>query len=360
MKSSRQLTSDVVAKGFDTIHTTHLKLRTAELRTQIRFVVAIDGVTIDLQKMNDLLYRLYGKFLLLISCSLVMSCSENEQSYNHQLHIVATTGMIGDAIKNIVKDSADVVTLMGPGVDPHLYKATRGDSKKLNEADVIFYNGLHLEGKMTEVFKKLSKVKSVYAVSDSINQSKLIADPRFPTGVDPHIWFDVRLWIEAVQYISEVLQKKDTIHATYYQQNTHTYLQQLDSLHTAVKAAIQKIPKAQRVLVTAHDAFGYFGNAYDIEVRGLQGVSTVSEFGLKDVVDLVEFIIDRNIKAIFVETSVPAKPLKAVIEGCKKRGYRVVIGGNLYSDAMGEAATLGGTYIGMVCSNVQTITNALE
>lgn len=310
--------------------------------------------------MNAILCRLYSKFLLPISCLFVVCCSESEQRHTHRLCILATTGMIGDTIKNIVKDSADVITLMGPGVDPHLYKAKQGDLIKLTKANVIFYNGLHLEGKMGEILKKLSKVKPVYAVSDTINQSKLIVDPNFSTGIDPHIWFDVRLWMDVVQYINEVLQKENASYATEYQQNTNAYLKQLNTLHTAVQEAIKKIPETQRVLITAHEAFGYFGKAYGIQVKGLQGVSTVSEFGLKDVVDLVNFIIINNIKAIFVETSVPAKPIQAVIEHCKKRGYKVVIGGDLYSDAMGEAGTFKGTYIGMIHSNVQTITDALK
>lgn len=277
-----------------------------------------------------------------------------------KLRIVTTTGMIRDAVENVAGDQADVISLMGPGVDPHLYKATQGDLQKLTDADVIFYNGLHLEGKMGEVLEKLGKTKPVIAVASQIPDSLLRAVPGFQGTHDPHIWFDVKLWENAVRTVSDYLQQHDTTHATYYSERSHRYVQQLDSLHEQVKNSIRQIPEPQRVLITAHDAFGYFGDAYNIQVRGLQGISTVSEFGLRDVTELVTFIISRKIKAIFVETSVSQKSIEAVVEGCRQNHWNVKIGGSLYSDAMGPSGTPEGTYIGMVSANVKIIVDALK
>jgi manganese/zinc/iron transport system substrate-binding protein len=291
---------------------------------------------------------------------LMYGCDPRQENNNKKLRIVTTTGMIEDAVKNVVGDKADVEALMGPGVDPHLYKATQGDLQKLTSSDIIFYNGLHLEGKMGEVFEKLSFQKSVVAVSQNIAPARLRKVPEFNNNYDPHIWFDVNLWTEAVKEVSRFMQEKDTVNADYYKQNTSAYLQKLDSLHIFVRTEIATIPKSQRVLITAHDAFGYFGEAYDIEVKGLQGISTLSEYGLRDVSNLVDFIITNKIKAVFVETSVSSKAINAVVEGCQLSGYDVIVGGNLYSDAMGAKGTPDGTYEGMVRTNVKTIVNALK
>lgn len=299
-------------------------------------------------------------FLILFLTTWLLSCSTKSKETSGKLSIVTTTGIIEDAVKQIAGEHANVIALMGPGVDPHLYKATQGDLNKLTESNLVFYNGLHLEGKMGEVLEKLARTKPVVAVAENIPDSLLRKVPGFDGAHDPHIWFDVLLWKEAVNTISITLQNQDSTHAIYYQARTSRYLATLDSLHEAVTQALNSIPESQRVLITAHDAFGYFGDAYAIEVRGLQGISTVSEFGLRDVTDLVDFIIDRKIKAIFVETSVSEKSINAVIEGCRKQGWEVVIGGSLYSDALGESGTPEGTYLGMVNHNVKTITEALR
>ncbi|GCC50216.1 manganese transporter [Chryseotalea sanaruensis] len=291
--------------------------------------------------------------------TLVIACKPKQKGeLRERLMIVTTTGMIADAVKNVTGDGADVISLMGAGVDPHLYKATQGDLQKLTDADVIFYNGLHLEGKMAEVLEKLGRTKTVIPVTQAIqeNELRLITE-----GIhDPHIWFDVKLWKNAVVEVEKNLSTVDSAKQHVYKVNAARYLTQLDSLDNAVSQQIQTIPATQRVLITAHDAFGYFGDAYAMEVRGLQGISTVSEFGLKDVTELVDFIISRKIKAIFVETSVSEKSINAVIEGCQNKGWQVSIGGSLYSDAMGEANTPEGTYIGMVSKNVSTIVSALQ
>ncbi|WP_420581673.1 metal ABC transporter solute-binding protein, Zn/Mn family [Reichenbachiella sp.] len=288
------------------------------------------------------------------------SCEPSSNTRSGRLKVVTTTGMIYDAVINIAGDSVDVQALMGPGVDPHLYKATQGDLKKLQDANLIFYNGLHLEGKMGEVFEKLSRVKPVSAVTENIPDSLFRASELYPGTFDPHIWFDVSLWKKAVKNVHQRLVKADELNKKYYDKNAAKYLLQLDSLHSSVKKAIFQIPETQRMLITAHDAFGYFGEAYGIEVKGLQGISTLSEPGLKDVADLVNLIVKNKIKAVFIETSVSKKAINAVVEGCKLEGHSVLIGGSLYSDAMGPFGQFEGTYIGMVHTNVETIVKALK
>jgi len=277
-----------------------------------------------------------------------------------KLRIVTTTSMIKDAVVNIAGDKAEVIALMGPGVDPHLYKATQGDLQKLTDADIVFYNGLHLEGKMGEVLEKLGKQKPVVAVAQNIPDSLLREVPGFAGTHDPHIWFDVQLWKEAVKGISNFLIETDTTNKAFYEQRSLSYLTKLDSLHTAIQIKLKEIPEQQRILITAHDAFGYFGDAYGIKVRGLQGISTMSEFGLRDVTELVDFIISNKINAIFIESSVSPKSIEAIQEGCEKKGWNVKIGGSLYSDAMGTDGTPEGTYLGMVNANVNTIVSGLK
>ena len=306
--------------------------------------------------------KVFNYISLLFICLVFLGCGvqSKENPLDSGIKIVTTTGMIADVVHNIVKDSANVIALMGSGVDPHLYKATQGDLKKLSEADLVFYNGLHLEGKMGEVLSKLGRTKSVVAVAEGLQQSRLRKVPEFDNNYDPHIWFDVQIWMEAVKYMRDQLKVAMPGSVAFLEENTDQYLQKLKELDSMVKARILEIPKESRVLITAHDAFGYFGNAYDIEVRGLQGISTLSEFGLKDVTDLVNFIADNKIKAVFVETSVSEKAIQAVVEGCRDKGHAVQIGGNLYSDAMGTTGTFEGTYVGMVTSNVNTIVSALK
>jgi manganese/zinc/iron transport system substrate-binding protein len=296
-----------------------------------------------------------------IISSLFIACSSKDsKEKSDKLMIVTTTGMIKDAVQQVAGSRAEVISLMGAGVDPHLYKATQGDVEKLTNANIVFYNGLHLEGKMGEVLEKLSHMKPVVAVSSEIPEKDLRTVPGFQGAHDPHIWFDVKLWENSVRAVEKTLSKEDPSHAAEYQSNAAKYIARLDSLHDAVKAKVAEVPEQQRVLITAHDAFGYFGDAYNIQVRGLQGISTVAEFGVRDVTDLVNFIIERKIKAIFVETSVSQKSIEAVVEGCQQKGWNVKIGGSLYSDAMGNAGTPEGNYIGMVNANVKTIVDALK
>lgn len=290
------------------------------------------------------------------------SCKQETSKTNTTLKIVTTTGMIGDAVKNIVGDKANVTILMGPGVDPHLYKATQGDLNALRGGDIIFYNGLHLEGKMQEVFDRLAESKKVYPVSAGIPENKLrtVAQVNGIKTHDPHIWFDVQLWILCVQEIGNKMSIADPANAEYYQQQTKKYITELEGLDIYVREKMQAIPEANRILITSHDAFGYYGEAYGIKVRGLQGISTAAEFGLKDITDMVNMIIADKIKAVFVESSVSQKSIQAVVEGCNQKNHPVKTGGTLYSDAMGAAGTEEGNYIGMVKHNANVMYDALK
>ncbi|MFZ9982234.1 MAG: metal ABC transporter solute-binding protein, Zn/Mn family [Cyclobacteriaceae bacterium] len=299
-------------------------------------------------------------FSLAFICLILGSCTPDKSAKNGKITIVTTTGMIRDAAERVAGAAADVTSLIGPGVDPHLYKASQGDLIKLTNADIIFYNGLHLEGKMGEVLEKLGRLKPVIAVTRDIPDTLLRTAPGFAGAHDPHIWFDVSLWKNSVITIQEELSGRYPVYDSVFRSNAAKHLQELDSLHREVFEHFSKVPSERRVLITAHDAFGYFGDAYKTEVRGLQGISTLSEFGLRDVTDLVNFIVERKIKAIFIESSVSPKSIRAVIEGCRKKNWEVTIGGTLYSDAMGPEGTPEGTYPGMVRANVKTIIEALK
>jgi manganese/zinc/iron transport system substrate-binding protein len=275
-----------------------------------------------------------------------------------KLDVVTTTGMIGDLVENIGGKHVEVTSLMGPGVDPHLYKATQGDVKTLDSADMIFYNGLHLEGKMTDIFEMMSKDKPTIAVTEDFkeNQLRKVSEKEH----DPHVWFDVKLWIVAAEAVKKELIAKDPDHEAEYRENYEEYVLQLEELDKYVHEEINKVPEDQRVLVTAHDAFGYYGQSYGLDVRGLQGINTLSEYGSKDVTDMRNYLVENKIKAIFIESSVPKKAIEAVIQGAGKQGHKVEIGGELFSDAMGERGTEEGTYIGMVRHNTDTIVRALK
>lgn len=299
-------------------------------------------------------------FILITAGSLVLIQGCDSENNDNSNTIVCTTGMVGDAVKNLVRDEMEVQVLMGPGVDPHLYKAVHSDIEKLSKAKIVCYNGLHLEGKMTDVLENLNTNNNTttIAFSDGVDEKRLRTTQG--SAYDPHIWFDVDLWTQGVIYAGQQIAKNNPEIKDKVMYNLNRYLMDLDSLHLWVKAQLQQVPKESRVLITAHDAFGYFGRAYDIEVNGLQGISTVAQAGIKDRKDLVDLIIKRKIKAIFVETSISDKQLKAIVEDCKSRGHDVKIGGNLYSDAMGIEGSGADNYIGMVKTNVNTIVNALK
>ncbi len=283
-----------------------------------------------------------------------------DQAARATYRVVATVGMIGDIVKNVAGDRAEVQTLIGEGVDPHLYKPTRNDVVKLSRADIVFYNGLMLEGKMGDVLIRVARSgKPVYAVTEAILDQGDYVITTESEHYDPHVWMDVAGWMRAVGVVRDALIEFDPSHEQAYRANADAYLEKLKELDEYARACFESIPEHARVLVTAHDAFNYMGRAYGLEVRGIQGLSTESEAGVQDIERLVQFLVDRRIPAVFVESSVADKNVRALVEGAAARGHAVRIGGTLFSDAMGPAGTYEGTYIGMIDHNVTTITRAL-
>lgn len=299
------------------------------------------------------------KTILILFTALAFLNCKNEKKANGKLNVVTTTSMITDLVKNIGGDNINLQGLMGSGVDPHLYKASEGDVSKLANADIIFYNGLHLEGKLVEVFEKMKNIKTI-AISDVLDKSTLIGSDYFASNYDPHIWFDVDYWEQATQFVVHKLSEAIPEQKTTFEANGKSYIQQLNTLKSKLETTINTLPKEQRILVTAHDAFNYFGKAFDFEVVGLQGLSTATEAGVQDVQKLAAFIIEKNVKAIFVESSVPKRTIEALQAAVKSKDHDVIIGGTLYSDALGNAGTIEGTYIGMFEYNVNTIVDALK
>lgn len=298
---------------------------------------------------------------LVFAASLLAACgsrTERGPAEGGKLKVTATTGMITDVAREIGGGRVAVTGLMGPGVDPHLYKASQGDIKKLEDADLILYSGLHLEGKLNSIFEKMAKKLRVVAVTRDIPEERLMT---VKNGAhDPHVWFDVQLWAIAAGTIRDALIEADPDGKAVYEKAAADYLAKLEALDAYAREQIASIPEKDRVMVTAHDAFGYFGKAYGIEVVGLQGISTAAEYGSKDVTSLRDMLVERKIKAVFVESSVPKRSIEAVIEGARKLGHEIRIGGELFSDAMGKEGTVEGTYIGMVRHNVDTIASSLK
>ncbi|MCX7784166.1 MAG: zinc ABC transporter substrate-binding protein [Meiothermus sp.] len=275
------------------------------------------------------------------------------------LRIVATVNFVTDLVQQVGGNRVRVEGLMGAGVDPHLYKASAGDVRKLQQAHLIFYSGLYLEGKMMELLERLPKA---IALTDAIPRERLIRPPGGFEGqytYDPHVWFDVTLWKLTVGQVESALSKADPAGAAYYRANAAAYGQRLDQLDAFIRQQITRVPARQRVMITAHDAFAYFGRRYGLEVRGLQGVSTLSEAGTRDVQQLADFIVQRRIRAVFVESSVPRRALEAVVAAVRARGWNVAVGGELFSDAAGNPGTPEGTYAGMMEHNIRTIVNGL-
>jgi manganese/zinc/iron transport system substrate-binding protein len=303
-------------------------------------------------------------FVLLTLAALLSACEVQDFALrpidgSRPVRAVATTNFVTDLVQQIGGERVQVTGLMGPGVDPHLYKASAGDVRKLTQADIVFYGGLFLEGKMVELFERMPKA---IAVTDAIPRELLIAPKGGFEGqytYDPHVWFDVSLWAYTAEAVRDGLSRVDPAGAGYYAQHTRQYQARLRALDEWVRREIERIPPAQRVMVTAHDAFSYFGRRYGLEVRGLQGVSTVAETGTRDVQDLATFLAQRGIRAIFVESSVPRRSIEAVVAAVRARGKELSIGGELFSDAAGNPGTPEGTYIGMVEHNVRTIVSAL-
>jgi manganese/zinc/iron transport system substrate-binding protein len=305
-----------------------------------------------------------GACVSLTACKPASEPAADAAGKDQKLRVVATTAMVADIVERLGGDSVAVETLLGPGTDPHLYKPTPSDMRALQGADLIVYSGLKLEGKMTDTLENLAKSKPVLNYTDAMARERLLAaradDAEHGKQFDPHAWFDVSLWASGIDAARDALAKADPANAEKFAANANAYKIILADLDTWVREQIATIPQERRVLVTAHDAFGYFGRAYGIEVQGIQGLSTESEASLSDINRLVDELTKRKVPAVFVETSISPKNIEALVQGAKARGHDVRIGGSLFSDAMGEAGTAQGTYVGMVRHNVTQIVEALR
>lgn len=295
---------------------------------------------------------------VLTGCSQAIAGNTSNEG-DDKLNVVATTGQINDAVANIAGDAINLTGLLGPGVDPHLYVPTESDVSTFSNADIIFYNGLHLEAQMLRVLEQMgSRGVIVVAVGEVLPEEQLLSEDS--ATYDPHVWNDPQLWRIGVEAIRDTLIEADSANADIYNKNTDAYLTEIDETDAYVKEQIARIPSDKRLMITAHDAFGYFANAYGLEVAGLQGISTESEAGTADVQNLATMIAEREIPAIFVESSVPRRNIEAVQAAVEAQGFKVEIGGSLFSDALGDPNTPEGTYNGMLRHNAKTLADALS
>ena len=291
---------------------------------------------------------------ILIVFSILTSCKESKNQ-NNKINIVCTTSIIGDGLQNICDSNFVVKSLMGPDIDPHTYKASPSDINDLKSADIIFYNGLHLEGKMSEILHQLKKSRLVYAVADTLIPNELLKIDSVADAFDPHLWFSIKRWSKCLEYAKSKICKNYPIHTPKLNQQWNNYSKKLDRTSIIADSIINTIPNEKRILVTAHDAFNYFANDFNFQVKGLQGISTLSEYGLKDITNLIDFIIDNEIKAIHTESSISPKSIEAVIEGCEEKGHKIILGDVLYSDALGHQKSDANTYTKMYLYNINTI-----
>ena len=303
-------------------------------------------------------WRILG-LLFTIMFTLSACDSSSADATNGKLNVVATTGQIADALANIGGDAINLTGLLGPGVDPHLYVPTESNVATFGAADLIVYNGLHLEAQMTRVLEQIEqRGVSVLSIGSYLPEDRLLNwDAQFPH--DPHIWNDPQLWSQAVEIMRDRLIEVDPDNADLYTENAQNYLELLAETHAYAQELLDAIPTERRVMITAHDAFGYFGQTYDLQVLGLQGISTESEASAADVKDLAEFIVERQIPALFIESSVSPKTIEAVQAAVAAQGFNIEIGGSLYSDALGEEGSGADTYVGMIRHNAETVATAL-
>jgi manganese/zinc/iron transport system substrate-binding protein len=307
------------------------------------------------------------KIIMIIAGILILSVIThflyNRQQPNTQKNkftIVCTTSIIGDTLRQLVGDDADVTSLMGSDIDPHLYRAREHDIHTLASANLIIYNGLHLEGKLADVLHSMNRYVPTLCVADHLDRSRFIKSDEYETMYDPHIWFDVKIWIDAAIIIRDALMKHDPKHAKAYSARATAYLKELETLDAFINQQVSLLSPDQRILVTAHDAFHYFGRAYGFQVVALQGISTESEAGIKDVQELVEFIVTNKVRALFVEASIPERNIQAVLQAARARGFETALGDQLYSDALGPIGSGADTYIEMVKHNCNAIISALS
>ncbi|MBW2408259.1 MAG: zinc ABC transporter substrate-binding protein [Deltaproteobacteria bacterium] len=310
--------------------------------------------------MNMISSRLFWHSFIAICLALAIAAPSVSADYKgkYPFKVGTTVGMIADIVKEVAGEKAEVTNIIGTGVDPHLFNPTRSDVAVLLKSNIVFYAGLLLEGQMTDILLKISRRRPVYAVTELLEDSYLIQDTS-TNHSDPHVWMDVRGWMKAVEVVRAALSEFDPANAAGYKKNAAEYLAKLEQLDAYARQVIGSIPAAQKIMVTAHDAFRYMGRAYGIEVMGIQGLSTESEAGLKDINRIVDTLVERKIPAVFVESSVSDKNVKALLEGANSRGHQVKIGGELFSDAMGKKGSYEGTYIGMIDHNSTTIARAL-
>ena len=318
------------------------------------------------QSSSGVLGSFVAWLLILATSALAFGCSSESPASNvpdtkqDPIRIVATTGMVTDIVRQVVGGRGEVEGLIGADVDPHLFRPTRSDVQRLMNASVIFYNGLLLEGQMTDTLVRAATAgRKVFAVTELLDASFLLEAEDYENAFDPHVWMDPRAWMKAVEVVRDSLAELDPAGKFTYEQNAAAYLEELADLDAYARRVLETVPENKRVLVTAHDAFGYFGRRFGFEVVGIQGISTESEAGVRDIERLVDMLVTRGIGAVFIESTVPDRAVRAVIAGAAARGHTVRIGGELFSDAMGEAGTYEGTYIGMIDHNVTTIANAL-
>lgn len=285
--------------------------------------------------------------------------SEEAGAVEGTIRATTTTSMITDLVEQVGGDRVEVEGLMGPGVDPHLYEPTQGDVEKLTDADAVFYNGLFLEGQMNDILVQTAQETPAVQVTGSVPADRLLPSRDYEGQADPHVWWDPTLWAMTVDPVVEQLSELKPESREYFEQNGEEYKQEIMDAHAASEEMVAEVPEQQRVLVTAHDAFNYFGEQYGFEVRGLQGLSTESEAGAGDVQELAGYLVENGIPAIFIESSIPRRSVEAVQAAAQDQGGQVEIGGELYSDAIGEPGTQGGTYPGAARENVEKITGAL-
>ena len=294
---------------------------------------------------------------LISALLLTASCTKKENLGKNDGTIVTTIGMIADVTRQIAGEEQEVINLIGEGIDPHNHKPLKSEVDCIQRAGLVLYNGLLLEGKMSSVLaNRRDQGQPIFAVAEGLEGVELLGDHSHP---DPHLWMDITIWSQVAETISHHLSTYSPEHKERHTTRLSEYQKKLTDLHAYAQRAFQSIPENQRVLVTAHDAFSYLGRAYGIEVRGIQGISTESEAGTKDINDLVAYLVEKEIPAIFVESSVPEKSVQAVIEGAAQKGHKVKNGGTLFSDAMGSSGSYRGTYIGMMDHNITTIVKAL-
>ncbi len=297
--------------------------------------------------------------LALFSAVLALGSPAAAIAQQKPLKVVATVSMLADAVRAIGGDRVEVTSLLGEGVDPHTYRPTRADIARLSGADLIVANGLHLEAQLEQTLKSLAASRSVLFAAERIPQDRLLADEDYKDRKDPHVWMDPKLWSVVIETVRDALIARDPAGKPAFEAGAKAYLAEMQRLDDYSRRVLASVPESSRVLVTAHDAFRYFGRAYGFEVEGIQGLSTESEAGLKRIEELVSLLVAKKIRAVFVESSVPERNVRALVEGARARGHQIAVGGELYSDALGAPGSYEGTLIGMLDHNVTTISRAL-